>query len=192
MIGRWQERVWLRRLAFIGANIAVVVLITGLFVLPVRTFFDARDAQIIEQRETLARLQAIVAQESVVRAMANQPVGQGEFLAGKNEGVINADLQTRLKGMVEAAGARLRSVRALQSQPDEHDRHIGSRIELSGNLQAIHRVIHAIESAKPYLFVGGAAIRPAPPTGPKDLPQEPTLEAQFDVFGIVRADGRER
>jgi hypothetical protein len=192
MIGPWQENKVLRRLVFVAANIAACALIVGLLVYPVRDLLSARDGQIAEQRETLARMHAIAAQEAAVQAIAKQPVAQGEFLAGKNEGVINADLQTRLKGMVEAAGARLRSIRALQPQPHEHDRHIGSRVELSGNLQAIHRAIYAVESAKPYLFVTGTAIRPATPTGPRDLPQEPILEVQLDIVGVVRAEGDDR
>jgi len=144
MIGPWHENRWLRRLVFLAVNVAAGALIAGLLVYPVRDVLGARDGQIAEQRETLARLQSIVAQGAAVHAMAKQPVAQGEFLTGKNEGVINADLQTRLKGMVEAAGARLRSIRALQAQPHEHDRHIGSRVELSGSLQAIHRTCYAV------------------------------------------------
>jgi general secretion pathway protein M len=62
----------------------------------------------------------------------------------------------------------------------------------SGNLQAIHRAIYAVESAKPYLFVAGAVVRPVTPTGPRDTPQEPILEAQFDIVGVVGAEGRDR
>ena len=42
-------------------------------------------------------------------AAKQAPADTGEYLAGTNESVINADLQTRLKGMVEtASGPRAR------------------------------------------------------------------------------------
>jgi hypothetical protein len=94
--------------------------------------------------------------------------------------------------MVEAAGGKLRSIRTLQAQTDEQTKYIGSRIELFGPLQAIHRAIHAIESAKPYLFVRGAVIKPSPPMGQIGIPQEPVIEAQLDVFGARRVEAGER
>ena len=108
-----------------------------------------------------------------------------------NEGVIGADLQTRLKGMVETAGAKLRSVRTLPAETHEQTKYIGSRIELYGPLAAIHRAIYAVETAKPYLFVRSVAIKLAPPIGQVGIPQEPLLEAQLDIFGAVRIEARE-
>lgn len=128
----------------------------------------------------------LAAQETATK---QAPPNTGEYLAGANEGVINADLQTRLKGMVEPVGARLRSVRTLPPQTSEQVRYVGSRIEIFGPLPAIHRAVVAIEASKPYLFVRGAVIKPAPPGGRQDVPQEPIIEPQLDVFGAVRNAG---
>jgi general secretion pathway protein M len=117
-------------------------------------------------------------------------LGEGEFLTGKTDGAIGADLQGRLKGMVEAAGAKLRSVRNLQPRTDAQMRYIGSRIELFGPIAAIHRAIHAIESAKPYLFVTGGTIRLAQSIGQVGVPQAPLIEAQLHVYGAVRVEVR--
>src|SRR5262249_56321953 len=82
--------------------------IIAFLVLPVRGFFAERDAQIASQRALLARFTATAAQQTRVQAAtheADAQVEQGEFLVGTNEGVIVADLQTRLKATAEAAGA---------------------------------------------------------------------------------------
>jgi len=190
MMQEWQNSRWLRGLAFVGANAAAVLVVANLIVVPVRDGLAHRDAQIAEQRTMLARFKALAAQEAVVEAAAKQaPADTGEYLAGSNEGVINADLQTRLKGMVEPTGARVRSVRTLPPQTTEQVRYTGSRIEIYGPLAAIHRAVATIEASKPYLFVRGAAIKSAPPTGRPDAPQEPVIEAQLDVFGAVRNAG---
>jgi hypothetical protein len=190
MMQEWQNNRWLRGLAFVGANAAAVLVLTNLVMVPVRDALARRDAQIAEQRVMLARFKALAAQEAAVEAAAKQaPTDTGEHLAGTNEGVINADLQTRLKSMVEPAGARVRSVRTLPSQTAEQVRYIGSRIEIYGPLAAIHRAVATIEASKPFLFVRSAAIKPAPPAGRPDNSQEPVIEAQLDVFGAVRNAG---
>ena len=192
MIQGWQDNRLLRGLAFVAVNAAIVAIIATAIIAPVRETLARRDALIAEQRLTLTRFKGLAAQESVVEAAAKQALPDtGEFLAGANEGVINADLQTRLKGMVEPTGARLRSVRTLPPQTSEQVKYIGSRIEISGTLPSLHRAIATIEAAKPYLFVRGAVIKPAPATR-QDVPQEPLLEAQLDVFGALRPAGSSR
>jgi len=174
-------------LAFVGLHFAAVLLTVVFVITPVRELLASRDVQIAGQRAMLARLGALAAQESEVEAAAKQaPPETGEYLAGANEGVINADLQTRLKGMVETAGARLRAVRVLPAQNVEHIRYIGSRVEFQGTLPAVHRAIAAMEAAKPYLFVRGAVFKPAPPVGRPDAAQEPFIDAELDVFGALR------
>jgi hypothetical protein len=192
MILHWPQTPPLRRLLFVLGNVVTGLAIVLACVVPVSDLFADRDREVLQQRVTLARLQAVASREASVRSQAKQTaLGEGEFLAGKTDGAIGADLQTRLKVMVEAAGARLRSVRPLQPKTGAQIRYIGSHIELFGPIATIHRAIHAIESAKPYLLVVGGTIRLAPPSGPVGMPQEPVVEAQLDVFGAVRIEGRE-
>jgi hypothetical protein len=178
-----------RRLLFLLGNLAVALVIVFACVLPVRELLADRDREVRQLRTTLSRLQAVAAREVNMRSAATKaPAGEGEFLAGKADGAIGAELQTRLKGMVEAAGARLRSIRSLQPKPEGHTRHIGSHVEVSGSIAAIQRAVHAIESARPYLFVAGATIRHTPPAGPAAASQEPVIEAQIDVVGVMRIE----
>jgi hypothetical protein len=115
----------------------------------------------------------------------------GEILAGKTDGAIGAELQALLKKIAETAGAKVRSIRSLQPKAHGRFRYVGSHIEVSGSIAAIHRAIHVVETAKPYLFVIGGTIRLAPPVGQAGTPQEPVIEAQFDIFGAMRMEARE-
>jgi hypothetical protein len=69
---------------------------------------------------------------------------------------------------------------------------VGSRVELQGSIPAVHRAIAAIEGIKPYLFVRAALLKPAPIAGRPDLPQEPLIDAELDVFGALRPAQRDR
>jgi Type II secretion system (T2SS), protein M subtype b len=181
------DNAWVRRLVFVGLHVAITFVIVVFVITPVREALASRDAQIASQRAMLARFKSLAAQEAEVAAAAKQsPPDTGEFLAGANEGVINADLQTRLKGMVESAGGRLRAVRVLPTQTAEHVRYVGSRVELQGSVPAVHRAIAAIEGIKPYLFVRSAVLKLAPAAGRPDSAHEPLIDAELDVFGALR------
>jgi general secretion pathway protein M len=190
---RWRTSKSVRRCVFIGINVGACLAVAILVVAPVRGVLMRRDSQILEQRALLARFKALAAQELAIPAATKQAAADtGEYLSGNNEGVVNADLQTHLKALVEAAGAHLRTVAALPTQTVEQFRYIGSRVDIFGSLPSIHRAVAAIETAKPFLFVRGAVIKPAPSTGPANASQEPVIEAQLDVFGALRnaAGGR--
>jgi hypothetical protein len=184
----WVQTPVLRRLLFLLGNVAGGLAIVLACVVPVRELFADRDREILQQRMLLSRLQAVAARGASAPAARKTASGDGEFLAGKTDGSIAAELQTRLKTMVESAGARLRSVRSLQPKTEGQTRYIGSHIEMSGSIAAIHRVVHALESARPYVFVTGGTLRLATPAGRVGMPQEPVIEAQLDVFGAVRIE----
>jgi Type II secretion system (T2SS), protein M subtype b len=187
------DTAWVRRAVFVGFHFAIALSGAILVISPVREVLAARDAQIASQQAMLARLSALVSQEPKVDAAAKQTLPDtGEFLPGANEGVITADLQTRLKGMVESAGGRVRAVRVLPTQTVDQVRYVGSRVELQGSVPAVHRAIAAMEGVRPYLFVRAAVLKPAPPTGRPDSSQEPLIDAELDVFGALRPAPRDR
>jgi Type II secretion system (T2SS), protein M subtype b len=69
---------------------------------------------------------------------------------------------------------------------------VGARIELIGTLAAIQRAIHVVESGKPYLFVTAAALKSSSPVARPDMPSEPAVDAQLDIFGALRPEGTAR
>jgi general secretion pathway protein M len=183
-----------RRALFVSGNMAIVAVVVVAFLLPARAFFADRDTLIADKLKMLARLNAIAAHAANVESIASETSAQlrsGEFLTGPNENVISADLQTRLKALTDGAGARSRAVQALPLKIVEQNRFSGSRIEIFGSLQSIHRAIYAIESAKPYLFISGAVIKTAPAINRRGVPEEPVIQAQLDVFGAVQVNGKE-
>jgi hypothetical protein len=183
----WRQRPLVRRLAFLAGNGIVCLAILFGCIVPLGSLLDDRDREIAHQRAALARLKAVAARE-VQPAGKGTPIEDGEFLTGKTDGAIAAELQARLKGIAQAAGAKVRSIRSLQPKADGRSRHVGAHIEILGPIAAIHRAIHAIETAKPYLFVTGGTIRLVPPAGSAGKPHEPLIEAQLDIFGVMRME----
>jgi hypothetical protein len=181
-----------RRAIFVLVNAAICVVLLVVVVMPIHAFFVDRDSLIAEKKAVLARLLAIAAQEANVQSIESDTNAQmrgGEFLSGPNENVISADLQTRLKGMTESAGARSRAAQALPLKTSDQLKYIGSRVEIFGSLQSIQRAVYAIENTKPYLFVMGATLRMVPAMNRPGVAEEPNIEAQLDIFGVVEMGG---
>jgi hypothetical protein len=115
----WKDR-RVRGAVFVVMHLAALATIVELVVLPIREFFADRDARIADQRIQLARFEGIASQAANVGGMAHHvdPEAQkGEFLVGPSDGLIGAELQTRLKGFTESAGAHVRSA---QNLPAKH------------------------------------------------------------------------
>jgi general secretion pathway protein M len=195
MIREMQSNALAHRATFVAAHVAIMLAACWLWVIPLSDIFVDRDARIAEQHALLGRLEGIAARESAVQDLVRSAaveIDRGEFLTGANDGVVGADLQTRLKAITEAGGAKLQSVQSLPATHDGALQYVGARIELIGTLAAIQRAIHAVESGKPYLFVTAAALKSSSPNARPNLPEEPVVDAQLEVFGALRADGAVR
>jgi general secretion pathway protein M len=189
---QWQKNVWLRRSLFALVNAAALSGFLCVFFWPIQAFFTDRDAQILQQRAILARLNAIVAQRATVANLTAQSASDGstEFLQGGNDGVAAANLQTLIKGMVEPTGARLRSVRTLPTKPQDDMKFIGVQLEITGTIQAVFQAVRTIETAKPFLFIEDALLRPTQRVA-MTLPgvsAEPTIDAQLDIVGAMQVE----
>jgi Type II secretion system (T2SS), protein M subtype b len=185
------QRPWLRKLMFIGGNLAAAAVMAWGLVMPIHDFFAERSSQISDQRALLGRLQAIATLNQAVEAASRQIADEakrGELAVGANEGVVTADLQTQLKVKTEQSGARLRSAQALPTKTVEGTRLVGIRLDILGPLQAIQRTIYAIESGKPYHLVAEAALKPSPGVGVQGIPSEPVIEARLDIFVAVQLE----
>jgi Type II secretion system (T2SS), protein M subtype b len=188
----WKDR-RLRRTVFVVMHLAVLATIFGFVILPIREFLADRDAHIAEQHLQFARLESIAVQEANVRDMARQvdaEMRKGEFLVGSSDGLISAELQTRLKSSAESAGAHVRAAQNLQAKTAGQLKYSGTRVEIYGNIQALRKAIHEIEGARPYLFITGASMKLALPAGRPNSPEEPAIQAQLDVFAPMQIEGR--
>ncbi|MGC2779394.1 MAG: type II secretion system protein GspM [Bradyrhizobium sp.] len=177
-----------RRGLFIVVNLTILALLFWGFVAPIAAMFAEREARIQQQQALLARLTAIAAQASAIEGLASETETQlqnGEFLTGATENVIAADLQTKLKTIMGNVGAQSRAIQSLPGRTVDQIKYSGARIDLSGPLPAVMRAVHAIESAKPYLFIGNAVLKSGPAMRP-GVAEEPVLQAQLDIYGAVQ------
>lgn len=191
MIKLIREKRFRRRMVFLLGNLIVSFAFVSILVVPVYEMFAERGARIEQQAARLARLTSLASEVGHVEAAVSQAKTQmqeGEFLTGPNENLISAALQTKLKAMTEAVGARSRAIQVLPAKTAGQIKSVGARIEIFGPLQSITRAVYSIENAKPYLFITAANMKMMPSR--PGAPEEPVIQAQLDVFGAIQIGGQ--
>jgi hypothetical protein len=182
-----------RRVMFGGVNLLLAVSVYFLLVEPVRSYLAERAESVADRRSSLARYEAVVAQDEAVRLYESQVAdgnAQGDLLSGASEGVVNANLQARLKALAQQAAVNVRSIRMLPAKTANGVTLVGARLEVDGGLESLHALARALEGESPLLIVLSASLRNETPVWSVQSGPEASIGAQFDVYG--GASTRER
>jgi general secretion pathway protein M len=184
-----------RRATFIGVNLLALALVYLLLIEPARRMIADGAEAIAQRRQTLARYEAVASHEEQIQDYARQVAdinGRGELLDGDSDGVINANLQARLKSIAEAAQVTVRSIQMLPDKPFQGVTLVGARIDVSGSYENVHALARALEGAPPLMIITAATLRgQAMFWGAPSAQADQAIEAQFDVFGGAPKKGRQ-
>ena len=107
-------------------------------------------------------------------------------LAARNPGIIDANLQARLKMLSEQSSVTVTSIQMLPPKTIHGATLVGARLDVSATSVPLHALARALEQDTPLLLVMAATLRgqagfwgrPAEAAGTTDT----TIEAQFDVY----------
>ncbi len=122
-------------------------------------------AHYLAQEESIARSERLIARyaatsaegkglEAELKRVRAQRRAAGRFLPGDSVELAGAELQGRIKTIVEGGGGKLRSTQMLAAvEAEEEDRRLGLRVHMEGDIEVLRRVLHDIEAMTPYLFI---------------------------------------
>jgi general secretion pathway protein M len=183
----WRMSKTMSRIAALGLLAGVLAILLLWVALPtVQRFQDLAQA-IEDQQRQLEQYAAIAAQQTNVRTFEQRRQAElalGEFLAGDNDLVVQANLQTTVTGIAQASDIRIRSARKLSERERAPFKLTGLGVNLTADVDSLQRFLHAIETTRPYLFVEAANIAPLgganPPPGAR-----PMLEVRLDIFAAT-------
>ena len=107
-------------------------------------------------------------------------------MKGATPALASAELQDIAKSIIETNGGRILSTQAMSNKDDNGYRQIAATMQMSMTIQNLRRVLYAMETKVPYLFVDSLIVRTQVPPGFKPAPGvEPELFVQFDVAGFT-------
>jgi general secretion pathway protein M len=141
----------------------------------------------IEQAETL--LQRYVALAEQRQAMSDRLAAQEElaasaagYLEGPSDALAAAQLQDRVKSVIEGAGGELRSTQILPARAIEGDdgiRRTALRVQFAATIGGLAESLYELESGQPYLLIDQLSVREQRTR--RRRRDEPETEATLDV-----------
>lgn len=140
------------------------------------------DGRLLRYERMAAARPALLAKLDGVRAIGSRKY----FLKASAASLAAAEIQERARQFVESQGGRLISVQVAQPKDGGRFRQVTVTVQANANIHATRKILHAIESGEPYLFVDSLTIRAQVPAGFKPAPGfEPEMFIQLDVSGFA-------
>jgi hypothetical protein len=168
----------------VGALAILLILAVAVWVGPVEAYLGALAdgaARIDAETALLQRYRALAA--AGLPAQSAVP-GPDLLIPDMPEMQAAAMLQETIKGAATAAQVEIRGMQVLQEPGASRSAGTGIRVNASGDIAGLGRLLYAIEAARPVLYPDNLQVRASPASGQT----APRLEFQLDVSGI-RAGG---
>lgn len=173
----------------VGLLIAAALGVLAVVIVPFWLLNRHYDAALADMGDKLDRYRRISASRSVATqqleaARALEP--RKGFLRTGAAALSAAEAQEAMRSMIEANGGRLITMQAPVAKDDGRYRQLTVNVQLTGNIFALRKIIHAIETNQPALFIESLQVRSQVPANFKPNPgNEPDLYMQMDVSGFA-------
>lgn len=149
---------------------------------------QGRLAQLERMAATREPVQQLIAKIQQDRSVTAQ------YLPQAVPALAAAELQQRLKALIEATGGTVQSTQALLPVEEGHAVKITVSVVMNGDASGLQKVLYDLESQTPLLFVDNLELsarmtRPRLPNGRYANYTRIQLNAQFEVSGYLRKEG---
>ena len=177
-----------RRLA-VGLLVVAVVAIAAAVAIPVWLLNHHYDTALADSLDKLQRYHRIAGtRPQVARQLEAMRARDTRkfFLRSGGAALSAAEAQETIRSLVEASGGHLITMQAPASKEEGRYRRVTVNVQLTANIFALRKILYAVETHTPYLFVDNLMVRTQVPSTYKPGPgTEPDMFVQFDVSGYA-------
>ncbi len=177
--------------AAVAVLVALVLLVGGGVLLPWWAKLKEYDDKAVELTGLLERYRQVNARksqlEAELQAVRQRLSDNNYYLAASTPALAAAELQKQVKQVVEAQGAKLVSTQNIDSVSNDAPARIAIRVRMSGDVDALTRVLHELEGGRPLLFVENMAIRSLRQVRGRgrERTTDFSLDINFDLVGYL-------
>lgn len=189
---------WGQRL---GALVLLLLVVVGTLYLVVDHVLVARyrfyRERLEQQQGRLEQLERMAAsrepiQQLIAKIQQDRNI-TAQYLPQSAPPLAAADLQQRVKAVVEAAGGTLRSTQALPPVEEGNAVKVAVNATVSGDTEILQKILYDLESQTPLLFVdnldvSARAVRQRLPNGRLAGYTRVQLNIQFEISGYLRKE----
>ena len=173
----------------VGLLAAVVVALVAAIGIPVWLLHRHYDHSLADYSEKLERYRRIAATrpEAARQLEALRTKDTRRFFLRPGAPALSAaESQEVVRQLVESSGGRLISLQPPVVKEEGRYRQVTVNVQLTANIQALRKILHAIETRTPFLFVDNLMVRSQVPSNFKPgVNSEPEMFVQFDVSGYT-------
>jgi general secretion pathway protein M len=175
--------------------LGILAALYGLVVNPIMTTHQELEETIADSRYLLSQYRQAGTQRQELQAVldnlrADASAASG-YVEASSEALAAATLQERLKAVIARHDGQLRSTQDLSTLSENELTRVGVRVQMIGDIEALSKIFHDLESGRPYLFLDNIDLRPTgsrrsrnrAPNQAADV--EVALMARYDVFGYM-------
>ena len=175
----------------------VLVLLSGgrLVVAPLLAVFQNNASRIEQTEVLLRRYQALAEQRPAIadRLVAQQDLAAsaGGYLQGPSDALAAAELQDRVKSVIEGAGGELRSTQILPAGTVEGIaviRRAALRVQFDATIENLAEILYELESGEPYLLIDQLSVRDQRTRRRNEAETEAPLYISFELSGYLHAE----
>ena len=178
-----------RRKAAIGFAAGVAALLLVALALPLWFAHQHYDDALEDIDKRLVRYERLAAARPQleqklegVRALGSRKY----FLKASTASLSAAEVQDRVRQFIESAGGRVISVQMGTPRDEGRFKQVPVTVQANANIMVSRRILHALETNEPYLFVDSLVVRAQVPPGYKPPPGfEPEMFIQIEVSGYA-------
>jgi len=166
-----------------------LLLVGGLAVVPLVLLHKRYDTALADYGDQLARYQRLVMSKPTIESKlaavkAREP--RKLYLKAVTPGLAASEMQEVARTVIEANGGRLATVQIPAHKDEGRFRQVSVSVQMSASAPALRRILHALESGQPYLYVDNLTARQTVGYGYKQMPGvEPEMFVQFDLTGYA-------
>jgi general secretion pathway protein M len=180
-----------RRVLAVALLALVVVVVLALIAVPVvllHRHYDEHISRMTRQLQTQLAFNAMGPRVAQALESLKARDASKLFLKGNTAALASAELQDQVKSIVESTGGRFISSTGLAHKDDGQYRTVSATFQINLGNANLRRLLHALETQEPYLFVDNLTVRSLTPPGFRAPPgySEPEVYAQMDVSAVAR------
>jgi general secretion pathway protein M len=179
-----------RRLLALVLLLAAMLMVWLVAIEPIATVIRESEQELAEAEERLIRFRRIAAEKPLLEQEVEKLRRQGATgrlaLGGTNPQLAAAEMQDRVKRLVETNGATLKSTQVLAGREERGFRRVALRITMEGDIEAAQKIFHALETMTPLMFLDNLEIRSRGIQVTTAGRRSAELTMAYDVYGFQR------
>jgi general secretion pathway protein M len=194
---------FVRRSGALSILVGACLALWSFVVNPIGALFAEYNDSIDNSHQLLSRYSELARQRPIFEAALDDLVENEHYrdlvLAGSSVDLMGATLQKQMAEVISRHGGQVRSTQLLADEVEGNFQKIRIRVNMTGDMDSLFNVLHAIESARPLLFLDNVYIKGSQISGTfakkrkvlaglTPAPENGRLQVAFDVlaYGGVR------